>query len=357
MRGDQLARQWRLIQKLARNRYGAQPDALAAELGVTRRTVYRDLNALMYAGFPISSETRAGGVRYGLLAGFDLSDTPFTPDELLALAFGEDLLAGLEGTVFHDSIHSALEKIRAGLGPRLLRFLRASGEAVTATPGPHKRYREQRKVIQVLNQAVIERRRVRLHYSPARSADDDAADAREAKNARAHENAAHKTARTQTARTQNAGAGTREFDPYRVWYRSGALYAVGHDHKRAALRTFAVDRIARPQLLARKFTIPASFDFAAHTAGAFGVVTAKPVTVCVRFAPRRARYVREHVWHKSQRFTVAARGALDLRMEVGASEELRAWLLSFGADAEVLAPKTLRATLSRELARARAKYR
>ena len=50
---------------------------------------------------------------------FGLGDVPFTPDEVLALVFGEDLLRPLEGTVFHDSIRSAIQKIRAALGPEV----------------------------------------------------------------------------------------------------------------------------------------------------------------------------------------------------------------------------------------------
>ena len=89
-----------------------------------RRTLYRDLDALMYAGFPVVSEKRDGRVYYRFLESFGLGDVPFTPDEVLALAFSEDLLRVLEGTVFHDSIRSALQKIRAGLGPELTGFLR-----------------------------------------------------------------------------------------------------------------------------------------------------------------------------------------------------------------------------------------
>ena len=93
MRGDQLARQWQLIQRLAKSRGGAHLDALAEELGCVRRTLYRDLDALMFAGFPVVSEKRDGRVYYRFLETFRLGDVPFTPDEILALAFGEDLLA------------------------------------------------------------------------------------------------------------------------------------------------------------------------------------------------------------------------------------------------------------------------
>ena len=65
---------------------------------------------------------------------------PFTPDEILALAFGEDLLRVLEGTVFHDSIRSALATIRAGLGPELADYLARLGAAFRVLPGPHKNY-------------------------------------------------------------------------------------------------------------------------------------------------------------------------------------------------------------------------
>ena len=59
MRGDQLARQWQLVQRLARSRYGVGLDELARDLDCVRRTVYRDLDALMLAGFPVVSEKPA----------------------------------------------------------------------------------------------------------------------------------------------------------------------------------------------------------------------------------------------------------------------------------------------------------
>ena len=122
-----------------------------------RRTVYRDLDALMYAGFPVVSEKRDGRVLYRFLETFKVGDTPFTADEVLALAFGEDLLRILEGTVFHDSIRSALRKIRANLGPELREYLGRLAESFRVLPGPHKRYASYRETIQVLNQAVLAR--------------------------------------------------------------------------------------------------------------------------------------------------------------------------------------------------------
>jgi predicted DNA-binding transcriptional regulator YafY len=322
MRGDQLSRQWKLIQLLAKARYGVVPDSLADELGVNRRTVYRDLDALMFAGFPITSERRDTHVYWRVIDGFKLGDTPFTPDELLALGFSEDLLRSLEGTVFHDSIASALAKIRASLGPELAGFLAQLRESFRVLPGPHKNYADLADVIRALNEAVLARRTVRMKYT--------------------------------TARTGKTHA--REFDPYRVWYRSGGLYAIGHDHKSGELRTFAVDRIRAPELTERRFRVPDDFDFEARAASAFGVVIEPPERVRIRFGARRALYVREHDWHPSQRIEPLPGGAIELSMEVGPGEEIASWVLSFGGDAEVLEPAALRAKVASELARAAKPY-
>jgi predicted DNA-binding transcriptional regulator YafY len=323
MRGDQLARQWRLIQLLARRRYGAGLDDLAVELECHKRTVYRDLDALQFAGFPVTSEKRDGRVFYRLLDSFELGEAPFTPDELMALAFSEDLLRGLAGTVFHDSIHSALAKIRASLGPELTTFLSRLHDAFRVLPGPHKRYTEASDTIRALNEAVLEHRCVRIEYTTGRTGETS----------------------------------VRDLDPYRVWYRSGGLYVIGHDHKSDEVRTFAVDRIGRATLQDAHFEVPADFDFEARTASAFGVVAERPETVCIRFAPRWALYVQEHEWHPSQRSAKTEDGGVELTMEVGLGDELRGWVLSFGAGAEVLAPDSLRADVAAELAKAGERYR
>jgi predicted DNA-binding transcriptional regulator YafY len=322
MRGDQLARQWRLIQRLARSRYGIGLDELAEELECVKRTVYRDLDALMQAGFPVLSERRDGRVLYRFLDTFKLGDVPFTPDEILSLAFGEDLLRSLEGTVFHDSIRSALDKIRASLAPEVGEFLARLGESFRVLPGPHESYAAMRDAIRVLNEAVIGRRTVRMRY------------------------------RTGSTGREKA----RELDPYRVWYRAGALYVVGHDHLSGEVRTFAVGRIRAIEASERRFRVPESFDFDAYVAASFGVISEPPVRVRIRFDRRWASWVAERTWHPSQKLARRPGGALELTMEVGGAAEVRSWVLSFGSGAEVLEPASLRDEVRDELREAAGRY-
>ncbi len=322
MRGDQLARQWQLIQRLARSKAGAHLDELANELECVRRTVYRDLDALMYAGFPVVSERRDGRTYYRFLDSFRLGDVPFTPDEVLALAFGEDLLRTLEGTVFHDSIRSALGKIRASLGPELSEYLLRLGESFRVLPGPHKNYARFRDTIQVLNDAVVGRRGVSIKY--------------------------------RTGRTGSIS--TRDLDPYRVWYRNGGLYVVGFDHRSEEIRTFAVDRIQRIEATARRFDVLKGFDFDEYMGRSFGVIAEPAMPVRIRFERRWASYVEERTWHASQRIEPIKGGRIDLTMEVGGTADLRTWILSFGSGAEVLEPESLRKEVVRELAASLDRY-
>jgi proteasome accessory factor B len=323
MRGDQLARQWQLIQRLARSRAGVGLDQLAEDLDCVRRTVYRDLDALMYAGFPVVSEKREGRVYYRFLDSFRLGDVPFTPDEILALAFGEDLLRTLEGTVFHDSIRSALAKIRAGLGPELEEYLERLTESFRVLPGPHKRYASFRDAIQTLNDAVLARRTLRMRY-----------------------------------RTGSSGAErTRDLDPYRVWYRGGGLYVIGHDHRSGEIRTFAVERILGLEATEKRFQLRPGFDFDAYTASAFGVIHEPATPVRIRFEARWRTLVSERTWHPSQKLEPLEDGGIELRMEVGGIAELCNWVLSFGSGAEVLEPDSLRRMVARELGAAATRYR
>jgi predicted DNA-binding transcriptional regulator YafY len=322
MRGDQLARQWQLIQHLAKSRAGIGLDELASELDCVKRTVYRDLDALMYAGFPVKSEKRDGRAFYSFLDSYRLGDVPFTPDELLALAFSEDLLRVLEGTVFHDSIASALAKVRAGLGPELTNYLSRMTDTFRVIPGPHKRYAQFADTIRMLNDAVLSQQTIAMKY-----------------------------------RTGRSGAESeRGLDPYRVWYRNGGLYVIGHDHQSREIRTFAIDRILEINATDKNFEVAPSFDFDTFVSSAFGVISETPVAVRILFDPDWKNHVMEHTWHPSQKIAELPDGSLELTMEVGGTTEVRNWVMSFGAGAEVIAPSELRADVITELERVTARY-
>src|SRR5437879_8308282 len=85
---------------------------LAGRLGVSLRTVDRDVRDLSLAGVPGEGEA---GVGYRLRAGFDVPPLMFTLNEIEALAVGARMVEAWGGPVLADSARTAIEKIVAAL--------------------------------------------------------------------------------------------------------------------------------------------------------------------------------------------------------------------------------------------------
>ncbi|MEL6688840.1 MAG: YafY family protein [Pseudomonadota bacterium] len=81
-RGDRL---FEVIEILRRARRPISGQAIGEELGVTKRTIYRDIAALMAQGVPIQGEA---GVGYVLEAGFHMPPLMLTSDEIEAVILG-----------------------------------------------------------------------------------------------------------------------------------------------------------------------------------------------------------------------------------------------------------------------------
>ena len=84
-----------IIQALRSAKKPMTAAALAEELEVTPRTVYRDIATLQARRVPIEG---AAGVGYVLRKGFDLPPLMFTIDEVEAIAVGARLLKRVQGS-------------------------------------------------------------------------------------------------------------------------------------------------------------------------------------------------------------------------------------------------------------------
>ncbi|OXT02569.1 DNA-binding transcriptional regulator [Notoacmeibacter marinus] len=100
-----------IVQALRRGRV-LTAKALATELEVSDRTIYRDIADLQGAGVPIDGEA---GVGYVLRPGFDLPPLMFTIDEVSALAAGVRMIMAFGGAAMSDAARGALDKIEAVL--------------------------------------------------------------------------------------------------------------------------------------------------------------------------------------------------------------------------------------------------
>ena len=99
MRGDQLARQWRVIRAIEASPGGLTVTEIAEREETGIRTIYRDLEALQAAGFPLYTERAERGSRWAFIDTFRIkSPPPFSLTELISLYFHKDLVRVLKGT-------------------------------------------------------------------------------------------------------------------------------------------------------------------------------------------------------------------------------------------------------------------
>lgn len=119
-----------LIQVLRRHRRPVSGRTLAAETGVSLRTLYRDIATLQAQGADIEGEP---GLGYVLRPGFMLPPLMFSEDEIEALVLGSRWVARRADDRLGDAARNALAKIAAVLPEDLRQGLDAN--ALLVGPG------------------------------------------------------------------------------------------------------------------------------------------------------------------------------------------------------------------------------
>lgn len=323
----QVVRQLDIIRTLQTSRYGMTTADLAAEYGITVRTLQRDLGDLKEAGFRIQRRRRADGQTYNSLE--VPADLPLTISfvEMAALLFVETLARALDGSPFRQDLHALAQRLLQVLPDEQVAFLRRTSEVYA----PHMRGRKpfapgSHQILADLNRAVLGQQVCRITYHGMR------------------------------------GRPTKsyELEPLRLLYymEAGGLYLVARVPPHEDPITLAVERILELELKATRFSVPARLGetIESRLRDTFGIVSGESFEVRVRFTPAQAPYIREREWHPSQELIDEADGGVVAVFRAGSPFEIRAWVLSFGAAAEVLAPDWFREEVKTELTAAAARY-
>jgi predicted DNA-binding transcriptional regulator YafY len=159
-RADRL---FEIIQRLRRGRV-VTARALAEQLEVSERTVYRDIRDLMAHRVPIDGEA---GVGYSLRKGYDLPPLMFSESEVEALAFGARILQSWSDSEMARAADAALTKIDGILPGHLRRLL---ADPVLWAPAAGKKVRFAFDVAE-LRAAIRARRKIRFHYRDEKGTD------------------------------------------------------------------------------------------------------------------------------------------------------------------------------------------
>ncbi len=153
-RADRL---FQIIQILRRTTRPVTAAALAAEIEVSRRTIYRDVADLVAQRVPIEGEA---GLGYLLAPGYDMPPLMLTPDEIEAVVLGAQWVAGRSDPDLAHAARDVVAKI-AAVVPDHLRphVLEPSVGVKPAAAGPAEPVDAA-----VLRAAIREGRKLRLRY-------------------------------------------------------------------------------------------------------------------------------------------------------------------------------------------------
>lgn len=116
-RADRL---FQIIQILRRSRRPVTAAALAEELEVSKRTVYRDVADLIGQRVPIVGEA---GLGYLLDHAYDMPPLMLTPDEIEAVVLGAQWVAGRGDEVLTNAARDLIAKIASVIPERLRPFI------------------------------------------------------------------------------------------------------------------------------------------------------------------------------------------------------------------------------------------
>jgi predicted DNA-binding transcriptional regulator YafY len=285
---------------------------LAGRLGVSGRTIRRDVERLRELGYPVDAVTGpAGG--YRLHAGTAMPPLLLDDDEAVAIAVGLRTAAGASVAGIEETAIRALVKLEQVLPAHLRRRVNALQSVLATLPasGPMV----DPAALTAIASACRERERLRFDY----------------------------TARDETE-------SRRHVEPHSLVNLGRRWYLVAWDCDREGWRTFRVDRLRRPRPGGARFaprTLPAKDPAAYVAANLRGATTRHQARITVR-VPAAELERRPYLWG-----TVAAID--EHSCEYRTSDDSLEWMAlrigMLGLDFEVHEPPELIAALRRLAAR------
>lgn len=280
-------------------------EQVAAHFEISVRTVYRDIAALSEAGVPIQSEA---GVGYSLMRGYHIPPVMFTEDEAAALFFSGEITEKLADESLRLALRSALLKVRSVLPRerheylnRLKNVVRVQLPALRAPDGE-----DAHDLLMPLQQAVVRRQQLCFHYDAG-------------------------------------GRGeitTRTVDPLGILFYGKQWHLIAFCQLRQDFRDFRMDRVVDWEVLPTFYSGHEDFSLSDFLAEQIRTCELTPATVIFQ-KPVVERMRRE--WPQGHKTEIPLPdGRLKVEMLTWCPAWISHWLLSFGADMEVIHPQSLR---------------
>jgi predicted DNA-binding transcriptional regulator YafY len=295
---------------------------LSSFVGVSKRTIFRDLKVLQDSGVQLLYDDAEQG--YWIPPSTFLPPTDLTVNETLSLLLlGEKLGDPKLGVPFQEAARDAVLKLLSNLPASLRTHLSSISEHVHIALDPKHSLSDSQEHYHRILESIEKRHKIRLKYYSL--LDQDLI--------------------------------STLVSPYQLFFQKRSWYVIGRSSLHKELRTFHIGRIEESALTSDVYEIPPRFSLKKHFGNAWEMIREKPeVEVVVRFKSLVAKNVSEVLWHSTQRLVWNSDGSLNFHATVEGIREISWWILGYGEQAEVLEPKSLRELMGSHVRQMMAMY-
>jgi predicted DNA-binding transcriptional regulator YafY len=309
-----------MVREGTQSGYLANSSDFREELGISRRTVARDLDFLRdEENAPIEyDESRKGYLLTD--ESYSLPPIRLSRKEVFSFSIARKLLGAFEGTPLELDMRSTLAKIEESLEGSISIDIEGLTENLSVISEDHVILDPE--LWAAVAKYTSRSEQVRMTY-----------------------------------RKFNGETKKYMIEPYHLFAYHGNWYLLARrEDTEKPWSTFAISRIRKISGTGILFEVDHDFDAKQHIKKAFGISQGtSPFRVRLLFDANIATYIEERVWHSTQKMKRHRDGRLEMEFETTGWKELVRWILSWQPDVEVLMPKRLRERIGLKMRQALAR--
>jgi len=283
---------------------------LSEMFGTSRRTIFRDLKELQAMGVPYHYDIKTGG--YTIAPEFFLPSADLNPREALGLLLLAHKVCDQVQLPFKRFALLAALKIENNLPSEVKQYCKSALRNISNGVNTKALVRQNAlfdNVFIQLQEAIAKKRKVNIRYYPF----------------------------------FECGVVKTELCPYRLFYNNQKWHVLGRSSAHNNVRTFELNCIKELTTSEDCFLVDEYFDVSEYLGRAWSMVPEGRIYhVKLHFLPKVANNVVEVKWHKTQKVTRNGDGSAIVEFRVDGLNEITWWVLGYGDQVQVLAPKSFR---------------
>lgn len=309
MKSSRISRVMQILTTLQAGKSYAVED-LSEMLGMSRRTVFRDLKELRSIGVPCRYDVRTSS--YTIEPEFFLPPVDLNLQEALSLLLLVYKVHNQIQLPFKSSALLAALKIENNLPAGIRQYCNMALLNISARSGAqapvHGSGGLDRTFAQ-LQKAITKKRKVHICY--------------------------HSLFESNIIEL--------DLDPYHLLFNQRAWYVVGLSSMHNSIRTFKLNRIREMEVMEKCYLGGERFNLNDYLGNAWSMIPEGRIyNIKLQFMPKVANNVTEVQWHSTQKVTRNGDGSATVEFRVDGLGEISWWILGYGDQVQVIAPKALR---------------